>query len=435
MQELYIVDVELLPPDQNDGPSTGTYDEGQLTLLHWLQHASPSAIEIGDLKYASKAPLKDGAAGSSRHATWDIARDGDNRALRVEIRDTYDDGRPDFVTRVTLASMNRATTARVSMARASSSARLIPVGAADLYQPSVLRTLAMNRNLRLSIGGQRQDGRYEQVRRPQEVQLLLQSLRNPSRLPILLAHVRTTEAMATVKKSAAGLIGMCSVVSVSLPVIRQLASELPGHAPTAGGASLVWSDLHATPIRLGSEVVNSGDPDALRKTLMRPLAPLSVLSRGSETKFSQIRRDETRVKERRAAEASLAAHARGDMAAENAALHAQLRAALESLTEWQELAAYEEQRANELQAEAEESSRLRAQVEQLSVALSASPAPSAASESEDASWDDLPRLKSANADSAVAFFNALEDLTDNKIVFSDHAAQSWKKSGSSQMRV
>jgi hypothetical protein len=424
VQVLYVVELEIRSVDT----STDPYEAGLGSVASWLSFLADQQVEPGLLVESGSLGLTPNRSGAQRSASWDALGSADPMAVRVEVRDEDDESGSAFITRLTLGSVGGTTTVRVSMARESSPTWLSPTPAAELRQPGVIQSLLTNDRIALSIVGQRQDGRYLQVRTDAEVCTLAEALREPSRLPILLVHTRTLPALSAARHAASRLVGLVRVVTLDYKASRALDAELPGYGPPLAGARLVWSNLSAPTISFSRGLLDSDNTDALRGRLMTLIAPESVLARGDDRAYREARRAEISHRDHTARVRTERALAEGDSGAQVEALQAELAAARSAGEEWQQLAADEEQRAEHFQTSAERVPALEARIEQLTVALQAVRPPDPDTLEEEDPWASAPGLVSKDSSSAENLFLYLEDVTSGHIKFTAHAASSWKKS-------
>ncbi|HKU31184.1 MAG TPA: hypothetical protein VJQ60_11910 [Arthrobacter sp.] len=424
MQVLYVVDFDLEPRRPGGDP----YEAALASVASWLSYVAAGQVAVDELRSGGRLELQSYKVGARRTATWDAIDAASVRAIRVEVRDEEDGSGAVFVTRLTLGKIGPETTVRISLARESSPTWLSPAPPADLHQPGIVRSLLDNEDIELSISGQRQDGRYLQVRTDDEVNTLIAAIRSSARLPILLVHTRTLPAQAASGLVAKKLVGLLRVVTLDYRASRFLDDGLPGYAPPHSGARLIWSDPCAPTVPIDDLRVNAENPEPLRAYLMRLLAPVSVLARGVDRAYREARRADIAQKDRDARARSQQALSGGNAGEQLRALQAELEAARASADEWQQLASDEEDRANRFQGEAAKVPALEAQVEQLSIALRARPDIDEEDEATDDPWNELPPLETGSVDSAQNLFLYLEDAASSHIVFTDRAASSWKKS-------
>ncbi|WP_028648372.1 hypothetical protein [Nocardiopsis sp. CNT312] len=178
----------------------------------------------------------------------------------------------------------------------------------------------------------------------------------------------------------------------------------------------------------GEEEINGDDPERVRDRLMRVLAPLSVLARGTDHAFRRARQAEINRQSSKARTRSELARVTGDMAAQLEALREELEAARADAEDWERLATEEERRAERYKDDAEKVPALEDHVEQLRQALRATQGPPERPVEPEDAWENLPALVTGDAASAEELFLQLQDLSSGRIVFTPHAEITWKKS-------
>lgn len=427
MQVLYVVEFELASHGSGVAPEHAALE----SVASWLSYRSAEHVSSDALRVGGRLELTSDAnhPGLQRVATWIVVGEGDPWALRLEIRDEDENTGSVFLTRLTVGQVDGLSTARISMARESSPTWLSPSPPADLRQPGVVQELMRNDSIGLAIAGQKQDGRYIQVRSDDEVAAVVAAIENPARLPLLLVHTRTLPALAAARIVANKLVGLVRVVTLDYRASRLVEEARPGYAPPYAGARLIWSDPAAPTVSIDASTLDAEDPDLLRSHLMRMLAPLSVLARGLDHAFRRARRVEIFRQQHAARARSEKALSTGDPEERLKALEDEIVATRANADEWEELASEEEERANRFHAEAEKVPALEEQVAQLLVALRAVPkSESQDSEHEDDPWQTYPALSVGDADSASSLFLHLEDISSSRIIFTERAATTWKKS-------
>jgi len=176
------------------------------------------------------------------------------------------------------------------MSREYPSGALTPVRAMTVFQPGIVRGVAEDEDLVLSIGGQRIDKRFAMVRAPTDVSDLISTLRSPGRLPVLLVHMRSLAGKDAAYLASRKLIGLTRVVTLNHAAREALQRAFPGLVVPFGGARLVWSDLGVAGPSVSSAQIESSDREVLRDALMPRLAPVSALARGIDEGWRQARR-------------------------------------------------------------------------------------------------------------------------------------------------
>lgn len=427
MQVLYVAGFEIAAAE--DAPAEPDPAAVLLELLgEWIGGQTDAPVPASELRASGERELSRAHGANRRHAVWEHVRGEDQWATRVERRDVAMDGGV-FITRVTIGDGPDGLSVRVSMARDVPNAGLTPTSPPILRQPAFVAAIAENPRLDVRVDDQVQDGRYLQVRSPQEVALLAEALRKSARLPILLLHTRTLKARAAARTAASRLIGLARVVTLDYRAARALRELVPEiDVPYAGGL-LVWADLAASPTVLSSADVNEADPDVLRASLMARIAPLSVLTRGDDDAYRRTRAAARALESARAAQRTAEAEGTGDSEAQIRALREELTVAQSELEYFsdeydkaEELAAARAKEVAVLQTQVDQ---LRAQVEQLNVAATYRPQELAAAEVE--TFDNAPELKVADGESLEAVAQHLERVSAGRIVFTPKATIAWRK--------
>ena len=427
MQVLYVTNFDVTARRQSvtvGAKTTGTSDVADVCLElmgRWAGGHPDNAIPPVRLREDGEVELAP-SHDNQRFARWEHLAGIDSWATRLERRDLRADG-SQFVTRVTVGTTADRATVRVSMAR-EGAAGLTPADAPQLLQPGIVATLVEDSRLEVRVDGQIQHGRYVQVRSPEETELLAHALRQRPRLPLLLLHTRTLEAQAAAARAAARLLGLVRVVTVDYRAARQLRILEPGaDVPYAGGL-LVWADLSAPPIQIPPDQLNQPDRELLRSMLMARIAPLSVLTRGTDTAFRLARQAANAFSAAQAAQATAAAASSGTPEQQLAALAEERdqakRSAAYAETEWL--------RAEQLAEEqAEKMAALTAQVEQLTIAARYWPTPSAVDTTEDETLDNAPDLQTTDTSSLDRLCQHLERAVEGRIVFTPNAKTAWQR--------
>lgn len=426
MQVLYVATFEVRPGLDADASTDCALVALEL-LGEWIGGLTDPPVSVAELREPGSVNLSPANDNPSRTASWDFVGDQRIWATRVERRDVRADGSV-FVTRVTLGTGPSGSSMRVSMAFEVPSGGLTPTQPPAPRQPHLIRSVVKDPRLEIRVDSQVQDGTYLQVRANDEVRVLAAALAESGRLPILLLHTRTLEAIQAAKYVASGLVGLVRVVTLDYKSTRLLNQILPQcDVPYAGGL-LVWADVEAPASLVTSGVLNGGDPERLRAELMSRIAPLSVLTRGTDNLFRQARAAERAAQVRAAStRAAEAAHS-GDSAEQLKALRAELAATKSQnddlYEEWSAADQLAMQRASEVAALKSQVLHLEAQVKQFQVIQqfegSEDHAPTE-------SLDNAPDLVSGDADSLQRLCEHLERSTAGRFQFTPGAITAWRR--------
>jgi hypothetical protein len=420
MEVLYVAYFDVTSRNESSGEA-GAFSALLDDAAAWLVYRTETSPEEIDLDTDGSFSRMNGG-----EATWTSLVNGESRATRVLVRQPADAGIV-FETRITLALLHGNVTVRVSLARESVVPGLSPVAAPVIVQPTFVLDIAMDERIALSAEGAVQDGLYLLIHSDAEAREVVQALRNPVRLPILVMHPQNQGQWEAAKTAARRLVGLVRVVVAGYRFTRIISSELPEVLVPSGGAVLVWSRLSSPP-RLFSrgELLALGE-GGFRRALMEQLAGLSVRGRGSDIAWSRMRQMSLSEGAAEAAKRALEAASTGDVAGQIEALTNQIARISEQLADAEDLTnsyasdaarakdelQISEQGRNEAEAKA---GALRYQIGQMG---------EKSAESTAVSLDDVPLLESKEANATFAF---LEERSQGRITFTPNAATSWKKS-------
>jgi len=425
MQVLYVTtfDVESAAASPDAQSTHADAADVCLELLgKWLGGTAGLPVDASQLRSDGDCALPP-AYGKRRTAEWTHTGSENVWATRLERRDIDDGTSEAFITRITVGKSPHGVDIRISLARELTGANLTPTAPAELHQPSFVANLVGDRRLVVRADRQRQDGRYLQVRSPNEVAELAASLDSTSRLPILLLHTRTLEAIRAARHAAGKLVGLVRVVTLDLNATRYLHRLLPNVDVPYQGGLLVWPGQDAQPTTVESGLVNSQLKDDLRLYLMTRIAPLSVLTRGDDWLYRRARQEDRSLRARAAAERSAAAARSGSTREEIEALKDERDQALRRAEEAEDAFAEADDQAKALAGEV---ANLRAKVEQLEVAFLYS-APGELSQTEP-SFDDVPPAPTpGDAETLRILAEHLERAAEGRIVFTTNAYAAWRK--------
>lgn len=423
MHLLYVVDFDVSSVREGDSAFGLILDH----VAHWLSRGTEVVVLVSDLLESGSATLPPIEVGeliiSDRIAVWESIAVGADRAMRLSVQQTLESG-VELTTRVTVAEVAGRVSFRVGISREYLGGALTPVRSTSVFQPGIVGSVARDESLRLSIGGQHVDQRFQMVRDADEVGALVAALKSPSRLPILLVHSRSTEIRGAVFVAASKLIGLARVVTLTYSTREALQTAIPGLQVPFGGARLVWSDLAAPGIDVtAAQVEAAADREVLRNRMMPRLAPVAALTRGVDEGWRRARQ-----KVQRAARADADARVRlareaADIGAERDALLAQVAILDADLNEAQELAESYAHDVEALKARADTAEDLQAQVDYWKGQYLAQYEP--VEEAETDPWEEiLPLVESSDPTDT---FLGLTDASDSRIVFTEAAGRSWKK--------
>lgn len=419
MQILYVTDFVIEATEGTD--SEGALEATLAVLGAWVGDDSAS-IDAAEFFDDGRRELRVTHGALRKHAEWSHLSSGDDWVTRLDVVTVNGDG-SHFTARVSVGVLEGELRLRLGLAREVEAAGLSPVSEPTVLQPRLLLDLVEHSNLRVTSDGQIVDGKFLQARGPDAAALVADVLQAHSRLPVLLVHSRTREAHETVRRAAAGLVGLVRVVTVDLPTARQLlAHESRARVPYAGGL-LVWSDIAVPATAVGEDIVNSPDSDALRATVVRQVAPLSVLTRGSDEVYRTVREAGRLLRADLAAARTAEAVESGNLSAIAEALRQERDELRSDLSDAMEAWGEADARARSL---AKEAARWKATAEQLEIAQRYSGA-AVIDESEGPTFENAPKLMTGDTESLNALIRHLEDAAEGRITFTETVGASWKK--------
>lgn len=420
MQILYVTDFVIEPAL---GLDAGAAIDAAMGLVSSWAGADEAIIGAPELHEDGRRDLAPTHGALSKYAEWSHLRSpAGDWVTRLEVV-TVEVDLSRFTARVSLGVLNGVLRLRLGLAREVESAGLSPVAEPQVRQPRLLIDLVEHPDLRVSSDGQVVDGKYLQARGLDTAAVVAEILQSRHRLPVLLVHARTWAAHQAVRRAAAGLIGMVRVVTVDLPTARQLlALESRARVPYAGGL-LVWSDLAVPATAVGEDIVNSRDVDRLRTTVMRQVAPLSVLTRGSDELYRTVREADRVSRADLAAARTAAAVESGNLTAIIEALNGERDQLRSDLNEAMEAWAESDTRARGLAGEA---ARWKATAEQLQIAQQYAGA-AVIDEITGPTFENVPDLVTGDIESLDTVTGHLTSATEGRIVFTDSVRASWRR--------
>lgn len=421
MHLLYVSQFEVEPSDP-DG-ETIALDRLLKHAAAWLARGGDGAVTAESLRHDGSALLSAAPDGAARHATWTTAATAAAWALLIEVHQIVSQDVA-LTTRVTIGAIDGSTTMRVGMSRESSrSGALTPVGFTSVFQPGVVGAVARDTDLKLRTGTQEVSDRYLQLPSVSLIDGFAEILDSPNRLPILLVNTSTQAAWNFARESARRLIGMVRVVTLANYTRLRLAHLRPHIAVPTGGARLVWSDSRVPGPTWTQDKVLMSSTEDLRSGVMRTVAPLSALYRGSDAVWREARRRVQRAEADRLAERVAQAHTAADQSELIAALQEQVNATIAERDEFERL-------AEEYAADAES---VRDRTERVDTAeadakywrdlyFQTQSGPQAADVDP---WTAIVPLVSATDPSET--FRGIEIAAEGRVVFTAAAATSWSR--------
>jgi hypothetical protein len=419
MHLLYVTDLTVSTADT--APEVVPYDLLVEHAAEWLGRGKSAAIDTTSLGQGGEAALADGKDGSARRATWTVLSAKSTRLLLIEVRQEVVPG-VELSTRVTIANLDDTTTLRVGIARESQrGGELTPVGYTPVFQPGIIGAVSRDERLTLRVGAQSVENRYVQLPSPQLVNEFADILYGQRRLPVLLVHTRTQAGWNFARETAKRLIGMVRVVTLANYTRGRLAALRPHLEVPAGGARLVWSDAHVPGPTWAEEKIGATDSIELAGSVMRAVAPLSALYRGTDLAWQEARRRVQRAESDALATQVAEAISAADQSTLINTLQQQVNALTAERDEWEELANNYSADADSFRTMVERFDAAESEAkywrEQYAQAQASSPA------TETDLWAAVPALV-AGVD-PVATFDALVAAAEGHVIFTPAAAKSW----------
>ena len=423
MHLLYVVDFDAEAVHEGDSP----FELLRGHVAQWLSRGSEIVVPASDLSESGSAALPPVEIGTSvvtdRAAMWETIGVGSDHALRVSVGQTLESG-VELTTRVTISEVSGRLTFRVGISREYLGGALTPVRDTSVFQPGIVGSVVRDEALRLSIGGQNIDERFQMVRDSNEAAALVAALKSPSRLPMILVHSRTAEVRDAAYVASRKLIGLARVVTLNYSTREAVQAAIPGLRIPFGGARLVWSDLTAPGVDVtAAQVEEAGDREAIRDRLMPRLAPVAALTRGVDEGWRRARQAVQRAARADSDARVRLAQQAADVGAERDALLEQVEVLNAELADAQELVAWYSEDMQSLKARADMAEDLQVQMDYWKSLYLGKYQLSEEAESDP--WDEIPVL--VESSDPTRTFLALTDASDSSIVFTDAAERSWKK--------
>ncbi len=421
MPLLYVVAFDANGRDGED-PFTGVLDH----TADWLSRGVPETLTPRDLSRDGTALLPPIRVGDTtvadRTAVWEWMKAGSAQALRTSVNQPLQSGVM-LTTRVTLSRIDDQTRFRASISREYSGDALAPVQDTTVFQPGIVEVLARDDSLQLQSGSQVVDSLYQTIRTEGEAVALAEVLRSSTRLPVLLIHGRTAETWELAPVLARKLVGLVRIVTLNYSARSALSRELPRASVPFAGARLLWSDIDASILDFPAAHIIELGPERIRALLMARLAPVSALVRAVDDGWHNVRRAAQQQARSDAAERVRSAHRAKNNEAELEELRKQVAQLETDLQEAETIASSYAEDADGLRV------RLRSAEESLAEAAITRDEylrlTQESAEVETDPWDAVPILKPGKDPKNT--FLALVDASDERVVFTDNAAKSWKK--------
>ncbi len=420
MHLLYVTDFVVTPADTP--PGVAPYERLVDHAAEWLSRGG-SVILANSLTTDGHATLSEGHDGEAREAVWTVVEVPSTRVLLIEVTQKVTHN-VTLTTRVTIGEMDGVTSFRVGIARGSDrGGALTPVGFTSVFQPGIVGAVTRDPALDLHIGVQSISDRYLQLPSPQLVDDFAEMLDNPQRLPVLLINTRAQPTWNFAREAAHKLVGLVRVVTLANYTRGRLAVLRPHIAVPPGGARLVWSEAHAPGPTWSEERILSSDAEELRSSVMRVVAPLSALYRGTDHVWQDARRRAQRLETENLARRVTAAQTSADQSELIVALQGQVAALTSERDDFEQLAQEYASEATSVQDRAERLDSAEAEAKYWRELYAQTQA--ATPEAEVDPWSVIPALV-PRGDPTKTFLR-IEEAAEGRVVFTPAAATSWSK--------
>lgn len=421
MQLMYVVEFVV----EGDEPFTRVVEH----IARWLSGPRAQLVPADFSSSGARdlAPARTPVGSHPRHGEWEVLHLGDTRALKLVVTQAVDTDL-ELATRVSVTDVDGIVRFRVGIGRETTNQRLIPVGATDVYQPGILRSLDQDDALTLRAGGQLVNRRYVPVKTVAEAITVAQILEREDRLPLALIHVRSTETWDLAKELSRKMLGLVRTVTLNFDTSRALADAHPEVRVPFGGLAIAWPGLGVPPLTFSASRLRELGVERVRVALTQRLGALAALANGEDTAWRRVRllADNARLAE--LSEQASRAREGGDTAGEIAALKDQVEALEAAKAEFESIGEEALQQADrnarlvrqlesDLSQAREEAAMWRSSYVELSAGKAMElPAPQDA-------WAAIPIL--APRSDPDATFLAITDAASERIVFTDRARKSW----------
>lgn len=411
MDPLYVVEMDVTCEDAHASPGAA-FMRIKEHVVEWLDRDS-GILATDELTRSGSVNLPLNHE-HTRTARWTTTGTTQVEALALSVMQALGGGSgAAFVCELTVYRDATRTALRIELGRESVGGILAPARINYLRRPGVMRNVLSDQTLLCYAENQRVDGRYIWITEAQ-VPVLHETLRL-KRLPLLLVDAAADGARDFGGLAARELAGLVQVVLLPPPALRAASVFLEdaGAGLTGHGARLVWPDLAARHPGFSGAQVRSKERTV--ESLMRMVAPLSVVVRGRndlQRAASRAVRVAGEEKLRRAIEA---ARERGDERAELGALRERNESLVQDVAQWMAEVEQLEEKLDNLQRYKAEAEYWR---EQALIGQAAQQAPGGVV------WADAPELGD-DLDDLARF---LEEASQGAIVFTPAAARGWRHS-------
>ena len=423
MQLMYVVELVVEGEDSFDRVSTHIAD--------WLSGPrawlSPSDFATTGSRELSPARTPDGSY--PRHGDWEVLESGSNRALKLVVSQAVGTDL-ELSTRVSVTHVDGVVRFRVGIGRETTNQRLVPVGATDIFQPDILRSLDQDEGLTLRAEGQLVNRRYIPVKTVAEAGAVAEILASEDRLPLALIHVRSTDTWDLAKELSRKLLGLVRTVTLNFETARVIGEAHPELRVPFGGLAIAWPGLGAAPLTLSAERLNELGVEEVRRVLTQRLGALAALGNGEDRAWRRVRSLAENARLLELSEEASRAREGGDTAGEISALKQQVEALEAAKAEFEVIGEEALQQADRSARLARQLESERNQAREEAAMWQSSYADLSAGKAVEApapqnAWAAIPVLV-PRSDPGPTFL-AITDAASERIVFTDRAHKSWSE--------
>ncbi|WP_291475664.1 hypothetical protein [Corynebacterium sp.] len=436
MQDLYVFQSAVEGKTSSDDP----WSIGLSILAKWISRTmGDTVISAPDLLTSGNIGRVPSRNGGEKSAAWKYLNHSNGQMVRIDVLDHFPEGDQTLQTRTTFGTdKNGRYALRVVVSRESTTGSLSPLRKADVRQPGLVRDFVNDYRLRCFIGLDILETKYVNVRNQEETNSLIQYIHTDHRLPVLIIHSRTLEAISAAKECANKLIGLLRVFTVDYRSKLEIDRQAPGMAPQKSAAVLVWPDRQVNSEQFSWQVVNSDDRNELRTRLMERLSLVSVMRRGRDEIFASAQAGAAadRAAEEKAEQSRILSISNKEEIISS--LEQRLAKSREDTQTWKEMAESIEADLEGLQSSQADitslqrnNEYLQEQIDNLQEALSAVGSANNVRKQDTVpeadQWDGVPSLRSGDQNSMERLIHDLEDRSMDRIVFSRRVSKEWKR--------
>ena len=394
-------------------------------VASWITQISDTEVSSNDFSGVGNLELGEvGPAGAKAKATvnWHEVQTDRWLALRINLSQGMPDSKTIFVTSITIAEIDQdRTTFRIALGKDAVSDVLAPAEQASIYVPGILGNALRDSNLAFSALGQRVDTSFSKIDSDEKLSIVLDALRQPRKLPILVIDTVNKEKLGLAKMAVRPLVGMAQVLCLPAnSFINRFNMHFPEYAIPYSGARLIWPNVEARANYFDSEDLDSHEK--VIEQLKRILFRASAFSRNWDSQWvaaQNLARDFELRKKTQEFEANLQRVQSQGNKDEEIELLTELLA--ETTAELRTLRHEHDAYISEFGKLEDVEAQLRIQESQTAYWMELANSKQLIGEP---TWDEVPDCSDGNFDS---LFEALERVSGGALVFTSNARRSWNQ--------